>query len=131
MRRALGLWRLRHDTVRQPAIGQIVDREPRLQAGEAWRCLREPLRRQAELRRLRNVFSIENRDEFAAQQRQGDVQRSRLGSRLASRSYDNLVAGRRDVLLQRGMSLGVVFFDHEFDVELCARIVAVLGSKLT
>jgi hypothetical protein len=79
----------------------------------------------------RLVLGVEDDDERAARRRKRDVERARLGRRLAGRGDDDLVARRQVERLDRRPRGGVVAFDDQLDVELAARIIAVLGSNHT
>ena len=110
----------------QPGILDIVDREPRLQAGELAGGTQKTFRRLAQLARSRGVLGIEYDKEFAAHQRQGNVERARFGPRPAHGRDDDLVGGGQ---IQGGdcePRRAIVVLDHELDVELAARIVPVL-----
>jgi hypothetical protein len=75
------LWRLRHNTARQPIVGIIVNDEPCLQAGDAARCDRENFRGTAQLQTLRFILGIEHAGQRSPREWERDVQGTRLCAR--------------------------------------------------
>ena len=124
------LWRLRHNTGADPGFGGVVDRQRRLQTVDLG-FGREARGGEPKLIGVGFVLGVINDDQRAARRRQRHVERARFGRRQAGRSDDDLVARRQVEQLERRPRGGVVAFDDELDVELAARIVAALGSKLT
>jgi hypothetical protein len=115
----------------QPGILDIVDREPGLQAGKLAWCTQKTFRRLAQLVRSRGVLGIEYDKEFAARQRQGDVERAGFGPWPAAGSDDDLVGGGQIRGLDCEPRRMIVALDHELDVELAARIVRYYGATAT
>lgn len=108
-----------------------MDGEPCLQASQPrWR-LREAFGGCSDLLGRGDIFGIENHDKLPAQQWQGDIEGAWLGPQSAVRRYDDLLHRASDAPGQRLACCRVIFLDHEFDIELGRRIVAVLGSNLT
>jgi hypothetical protein len=113
-----------------PRIGGVVDRQRRLQAID-FRIGGEARRGEPQLIGVGFVLGVIDDDQRAARRRQRDVERARLGRRQAGRGDDDFIARRQVERLERGPRGGVVAFDDQLDVELAARIIAALGSKLT
>ncbi len=104
----------------QPTIADIVDREPRLKAGEPERRNGKARRRAAKLLRIGNIFGIVDRDQLAANEGQSGIKRARLGAR-QPRRYDDDLAVRRSVPQHRE-SLNVPLFKDELHIEFGAWI---------
>jgi len=83
------------------------------------------------LARRRCVLGVEDGDELPAHQRKGDIQSAGFGPWPAIRRDDDFIAWRQLESRQRPARCQVIGFDDELYVELAARIVAALGSKLT
>ena len=77
------------------------------------------------------VLGVIDDDQRAARRWQRDIERARLGRRQAGRGDDDVVARWQVERFERLARRLVVAFDDQFDVELAARIIAALGSKLT
>ena len=74
----------------QPVLLAVAHDERRLQAGKVVGAAPEALERLAQLAGVRLVLGVVERDELAAAERQDEVQRLRLGARLAGRHGDDL-----------------------------------------
>jgi hypothetical protein len=124
------LWRLRHNTGADPRIGGVVDRQSRLQAVDR-RIGGEARGGEPKLVGIGLVLGVIDDDQRAARRWQRDIERARLGRRQAGRGDDDVVARWQVERFERLARRLVVAFDDQFDVELAARIIAALGSKLT
>ena len=107
----------------QPVVVGVVDDEARLQAGDARRRAREGRDREPELVAVGHVLGVVDGQELAAGERQRDVERPRLGPRLARRRHDDLDMRRQRELGERVGRLAVVGLDDELDVVLGLRVV--------
>src|SRR6185437_17110908 len=90
------LWRLRHNTAGEPAIGGVVDGESGLHAGETLVAGGKRVESEAKLVRLRPVLGVEHGNEGAARKRQRGVQSLGLGARTVVRR-DNDLEGRTEL----------------------------------
>ena len=123
------LWRLRHDTAREPGFAGVVHRQAGLQAAEVAGRRGEAGRGGAELARMRPVLGVVDHDEVAAGGFQPGIERPRLGAGMAARQHDHLVAGRQ-AQARRGRHRGAIaVLQHHLHVELGGRIVAALCRK--
>ena len=119
------------EAARQPGIAGVVDDEAPLQTGGSGRRLRKSLGGAAELVGVGHVLGVVDHEAGAAGQRQGDVERPRLGARQAGRAHHHLEPSRHPDLGEGRRGLGIVGLDHELDIELGRWVVAVLCSNLT
>ncbi len=110
--------RLRHKTVRQPAVTDIVYGELRLKAGKSrWRR-GETRSREARLLRIGNIPGIIDRNQFASEQRQRDIERAWLCPRRSRRRERQFAERRYPKTLQGFERFAIVLFEDQFHVQL-------------
>ena len=114
---------------RQPAVAAIVDDERRLQAGEVVAGAAEGGEGLAELRRMRPILGVVDRDEGAAGKGQGEGQRLRLGTRSDGRDKDDLVLPIAACGPGGGDRGGVVGFQNDLDIKTVARPVELVEGR--
>ncbi len=109
---------------RQPAIGGVVDGEPRLHAGESAVAGLEGRKRDAKLHRVGPVLGVVDHDIAAAHEGQCGVERFRLGARTGAWARSRLRrAPCRFIRSSASLRLHVLALDHDLDVEPLLRIV--------
>src|SRR5579884_691889 len=72
----------------EPRVVDIVDREPRLKAGESLRRAQEAPGRLAQLGGIRRILGIEDRQKLAAREREGNIKGSRFRLRRPGAWHD-------------------------------------------
>ena len=116
---------------RAPVIGDIVDGEARLHASQSIAAAAKGVERAAELIGFRYVFGVVDDGEGTARERQGDVERLRLGARPDGRG-DNDFKGRTEIEAEEGTpGFMVVAFEDEFHIEFFRRIIRYYGANAT
>ncbi len=106
----------------EPGILRVAHRQPRLQAGDV-AARREMRSRKPKLPRVRNVLGVIDAQKLTARFGQRQIERPRLGRRLARRRDDHLVARRQVEPKQAEDRLAVAALDDQLDVQFARRIV--------
>jgi hypothetical protein len=102
----------------EPVVLGIVDRELRLHAGKPFVMRQEALKRAPQLVGFRPVFGVEDCDERAARERQGNIERLGLGAGPDGRCDHELVGRAEPHRLQGSAGRVIVRLQDELDVEL-------------